>query len=387
MVGLSACEAVPETAALVDWTTGWRRPCLDPLLYKGVGDCGACARCAVRSPLLARVARLWHAILVEFVVRIPTLAAGTAPKAFPRRRCRTLARCRRRGRPPRNFVDPQAGQVTVGDWSQRWLAAASGHLKIKTIAGNESLLKTKIMPRFGAVPLSGMKQIMVNEWVTDLGSQGLSSSSVRQSYRLLSQIMRSAADTNLIAATPCRGVRLPRMPQTEPHIVTPKQADLIAAATPAPHDALIMLLAYAGLRIGEAFAVRRSSFDVDARTISVTEKVVEIGGQLSFDTPKSHQKRSVTLPEFVVVRLRVALAGIDAAPDALLFDNSRGGPQHYTGWRRSYFDPAVRAVGLTDFTPHDLRASHATWVAERHGVMAAAARLGHARASVTTRHY
>lgn len=285
-----------------------------------------------------------------------------------------------------NFVDPQAGQVTVGDWSQRWLAAASGHLKIKTIAGYESLLKTKIMPRFGAVPLSGMKQIMVNEWVTDLGAQGLSPSRVRQSYRLLSQIMGSAADNNLIAATPCRGIRLPRMPQTEPHIVTPKQADLIAGATPAPHDALIMLLAYAGLRIGEAFAVR-SSIDLEARTIAVTEEVVEIGGQLSFDTPKSHQKRAVTLPEFVVARLCVVLAGIDDAPETLLFANSRGGPQHYTGWRRSYFDPAVRAVGLTDFTPHDLRASHATWIAERHGVMAAAARLGHAHASVTTRHY
>ncbi|RCG31563.1 hypothetical protein DQ384_08280 [Sphaerisporangium album] len=42
---------------------------------------------------------------------------------------------------------------------------------------------------------------------------------------------------------------------------------------------------------------------------------------------------------------------------------------------------------LEDVTPHDLRATHATWVADRHGVMAAARRLGHSNASVTTRHY
>jgi integrase len=38
-------------------------------------------------------------------------------------------------------------------------------------------------------------------------------------------------------------------------------------------------------------------------------------------------------------------------------------------------------------TPHDLRATHASWVADSHGILVAARRLGHANASVTTRHY
>jgi integrase len=42
---------------------------------------------------------------------------------------------------------------------------------------------------------------------------------------------------------------------------------------------------------------------------------------------------------------------------------------------------------LTGVTPHDLRATHATWVADSHGILAAARRLGHSNASVTTRHY
>jgi hypothetical protein len=59
----------------------------------------------------------------------------------------------------------------------------------------------------------------------------------------------------------------------------------------------------------------------------------------------------------------------------------------YNKWRTWYFDPAVEAAGLTDVTPHDLRATHASWVADRQGVMAAAHRMGHSNASVTTRHY
>ncbi|WP_433389577.1 hypothetical protein [Micromonospora sp. KLBMP9576] len=47
----------------------------------------------------------------------------------------------------------------------------------------------------------------------------------------------------------------------------------------------------------------------------------------------------------------------------------------------------MAAAGLADVTPHDLRATHASWVADSHGVLVAARRLGHANANVTTRHY
>jgi integrase len=58
----------------------------------------------------------------------------------------------------------------------------------------------------------------------------------------------------------------------------------------------------------------------------------------------------------------------------------------YRNLRRS-FDAACRRVGLVGVTPHSLRASCASWVAETDGVLEAARRLGHSRSSVTTRHY
>ncbi|SCE07773.1 Phage integrase family protein [Streptomyces sp. BpilaLS-43] len=108
-----------------------------------------------------------------------------------------------------------------------------------------------------------------------------------------------------------------------------------------PRDLLISLLAYAGLRVGPSLAAR-------------------IGRHLE------------------------TLAG---GEDALLFVTPGGKPLRYNQWRKAYFDPAVAAAGLTDVTPHDLRASHGTWVADRYGVMTAAHRLGHSNAGVTTRHY
>lgn len=287
------------------------------------------------------------------------------------------------------WMDPTAQGTTVGDWGQRWLSAAKAHLKLKTQATYQSLLETKVLPAFGDQNLAAVKQMMVSEWVADLHGAGLSASQVRQSYRLLSQIMKSAVDNGLIATSPCRGIRLPRMPLTEPHILTREEADRIIESARAPHDLLIAILAYGGLRIGEAFALRRRCLDLRRGTVTVEENLVEIGGRLSFDTPKSHQRRTIALPPSLIERLRVHLATeVGSAPDALVFFAGRtGGPIHYQRWRASYFNPAVEAAGLADVTPHDLRASHATWVAETHGIMAAAQRLGHAHASVTTRHY
>ncbi|MDX3747291.1 tyrosine-type recombinase/integrase [Streptomyces sp. AK08-02] len=285
------------------------------------------------------------------------------------------------------WIDPVEGQTTVRAWAARWLAAVSPQLKHKTQASYRSLINSQINPALGDRELSSLRPITVTEWVAQMRTKGLSSSRIRQAYRVLSQVMASAVDNDLIAQTPCRGVRLPRMPQTEPHILTPLEASRLVRNAEKPHDLLIALLAFAGLRIGEGFALRRNDVDVTGGTVLVDENLAEANGALVFDTPKSHQKRLLRVAPTLAKRLGKHLETLPEGDDALLFTTSAGKPLHYNQWRKAYFDPAVSAAGLTDVTPHDLRASHGTWVADKYGVMTAAHRLGHSNASVTTRHY
>jgi integrase len=285
------------------------------------------------------------------------------------------------------WLDPAQGLTTVRDWGARWLASVAPQLKHKTQAGYRSLIVSRINPVLGDRELSGLRPIAVAEWVAQMKTAGLSSSRIRQAYRVLSQMMASAVDNGLIAASPCKGVRLPRMPQTEPHILTPAEASTIVRNASKPHDLLIALLAFAGLRVGEAFALRRSDIDVERRRLVVDENLAEAGGTLVFDSPKSHQKRTLTISAALATRLGAYLEGLPEGADRLLFTNGEGNPLRYNQWRKAHFNPAVTAAGLTDVTPHDLRASHGTWVADRYGVMTAAHRLGHSNASVTTRHY
>ncbi|MFF8989576.1 hypothetical protein ACF09H_06370 [Streptomyces sp. NPDC014983] len=93
-------------------------------------------------------------------------------------------------------------------------------------------------------------------------------------------------DNDLIAQTPCRGVRLPRMPQTEPHIVTPLEASRIVRHVEKPHDLLVALLAFAGLRVGEAFALRRSDVDLIGGLLLVDATAGALAGRAARGLPR-----------------------------------------------------------------------------------------------------
>ena len=286
------------------------------------------------------------------------------------------------------WLDHRLGHIPLRQWAKRYMATTT-HLKPKTRESYASLLRSTILPTLGDIQVAQLRTITVQEWISELTSRGLSPSRIRQSYRLLSQIMAAAEDSALIATSPCRRVRLPRMPESDPHILSHGQVADIVSAAPKPYDLLLEILAYTGLRIGEAFALRRRSMDVLNGRLFVTESLSDVNGHLTFETPKSHQQRAVSLPAFLAAKIRNHLdVGVDAHLDALLFVGATGQPLRYSGFLRRVWRPALEAAALIDVTPHDLRATHASWVIDEGGsVMDAAARLGHAAGTVTTRHY
>ncbi len=284
---------------------------------------------------------------------------------------------------------PSAGRTTLAEWADQWFAAAAPGWKPKTRHTYRSVLDRLVLARLGRVHLAALRPIQVTAWAGAL-SETLSPSQVRQAYRLLSQVMASAVDNGMIPISPCRGVRLPRLPEADPRILTVEQVRQLAAHCELGDRVLVLLLAYGGLRIGEAQALRRRSLDVDGSRVLVAQAVSELPGGPVMATPKSHQRRELLVPAFVVALVREHLATLPDDPDAFAFPGRQKHTQHrqqsYHGFRRR-FQLAVAAAGLSGVTPHDLRATHASWVADSHGVMVAARRLGHANASVTTRHY
>ena len=97
-----------------------------------------------------------------------------------------------------NYVHPQAGRVTVGEWAESWLAGRS-HLKPKTLASYQSLLSTRILPTWERVPLSKVGHSDVVAWVAGMRREGLSASRTRQAYHVLTSMLDAAVRDGRVA--------------------------------------------------------------------------------------------------------------------------------------------------------------------------------------------
>lgn len=282
------------------------------------------------------------------------------------------------------YLDPVAGRTTLGDWAAGWMAGRV-HLKPKTVASYESLLRTRILPRWGDVALARIGRGEIVSWVADMRARGLSASRTRQSFHLLKSMLDDAVSDGRMARNPALGVELPRLPQVERRYLTHDQVSALAEAC-GPDGLIVLVLAYTGLRWGELVALRVRRVDPLRGRLDISEAVTEIGARLEWGVPKNHAARSVPVPRSLRSALGAACAG--KSRDDLVFASPRGTPLRASNFRRRVFDPAAGSVGLDGLTPHELRHTAASLaIAAGASIKAVQAMLGHASATLTLDRY
>ena len=223
------------------------------------------------------------------------------------------------------WVDPTAGDVVFGDWVEAWSAGLT--VKPKTAAGYRSLLESRVLPTFGAVPLRRITSAMVRSWVADMAQDGLSASRQRQARQVLHAALDQAVTDGSIGRNPTEKVKIPRTQPREHRYLTATQVAVLAAACEDRQDGagvLVRTLSYAGIRWGEAVALRARSVDVLRRRLEVRESATEIAGELVWGTPKNHKSRVVIVPTFIATPLGEHMDGL--GPDDLVFRSPKGNP-------------------------------------------------------------
>jgi integrase len=287
------------------------------------------------------------------------------------------------------WIDPALGKTTLEAWTTRWMATR-GDLKPKTRDGYESLLRTHVLPRLGRYPLGEVDPMDVREWVTTMQDAGLSPSRVRQAYRVLSGAMRAALEAGFIGRSPCVGVRLPRSQSREMHFLDARQVDQLAAEVPERYRALVYVLAYGGIRWGEAAALRRMRCDLVRGRLHITESVAEVGARMYYGPTKTYQSRVVTLPSFLRVMLSEHIdRHAQDGGDGFVFTAPKGGPLRRSDFWADVWRPAVSEATVPDgLRIHDLRHTCvALLIAQGAHAKMIQTHLGHASVMVTMDRY
>lgn len=248
------------------------------------------------------------------------------------------------------YVDPHAGRVRFGDFVGRW--ANSRVLGARSRERTLSILRTHVVPRWGAWPIGRIDHLAIQEWVQDLSGQ-LAPATVVKCYSTLSMVLRSAVRSRLIALDPSEGVSVPSIRTRENNLVTISQAKFIGKLLPAlpeEHRALVSAAAGAGLRWGECAGLAWESVDLDRDTIRVAQVAEETAGSVVIRPyPKTRAGvREVPMAPFLVTEMRALCGRHDIEPDhrALVFASRNGTPLRRSNFRRQVWRPALVKAGL-----------------------------------------
>lgn len=280
------------------------------------------------------------------------------------------------------YVKPSLGRITVRELAPDWLArkkqatAASHHRML------ESAWRVHVEPKWGRMSVADIDLGSIEAWIASMGAKGSGATTVLRAHGVLSGILADAVKAKRLTVNPAKGVdNLPRK-TTRRHVYLSAEDVRRLADEAAEHRALVLLLAYCGLRWGEAIGLRLIDVEFLRRRLNVSENAVQLGTKHAVGPTKGRHARSVPVPEFVLNELSRQCGG--KAPGDLVFPSRDGGylqrPKSSTGW----FQAAVKRAKVQKVTPHDLRHTCASLaVSAGVNVLALQRMLGHKSAKIT----
>lgn len=307
------------------------------------------------------------------------------------------------------YVDPERGRITVGELVEEHIAAFVG--KPKSIGDKRSLAKTQVVPRWGKVPVSAVETSALKAWMADRqrgtdGQKKVSSKRARDAAMLLHTILKDAVQERRIPFDPMAGVKLPSKGQPrDQYPLTVKQLYALADSVTVMDDAadegvkrpkpgvvqvdraLLLTLAWTGLRIGEALGLTAAAVDFNRRRIHVRRTYAQDErGRTIESTPKSHESRWVPVPPQLMGELLPVVKG--RSPKQDIFIGPKGGTLRADNWRNRVFTPALESCGLYDADSprvvHDMRHTFASLAVQSGAnIKALQNAMGHKSASVT----
>lgn len=285
--------------------------------------------------------------------------------------------------------------LTLDGYLDRFITARG--YRVTTEATMRSVYDNRIRGHLGSRPLADITAADVREWQAELRANPDTAGTAKRNYDafvMLSTMLSQAIEHDLIEVNACSGVKVRRPKSKAKVLPTVEQVAELVAAMPPCYQFTTALLAWTGLRIGEAIGVERGDFHAETtggvtrHYVNVRRNVTRQAGEWIVGPGKTEAaRRRVPVPPHIVPlmerHLREFVGPELSAPVCV---NQNGGRMV-----RQRYDRVLKLrgekIGLSEISPHVFRHYAGTQVSRMGGgVPDVMAWLGHTDASMAL-HY
>ena len=289
-------------------------------------------------------------------------------------------------------------KVTVSSWLDRWMA---DHVVVngrqKTVERYQGIIDRHVRPRLGHLQLTKIAPADIQKLESELLTQGMAPAGVELVHTVTSGALKYALRMEMVWRNPAQAVSPLKRPHAEPptpEIEYVRRVLLRGRRDQHPLHAALHLVAYTGIRRGEAMGLMWSEVDLESGWIIVSRGLVRTNtqGLVLENTKTDGSRRKIDLDSETAAVLRAhkvnqlehRLKADGAYEDReLVFLDSLGQLRNPMALTRAFQSLALKE-GLPKLKLHSLRHFHASVLFEQgESPLLVSRRLGHASIKTT----
>jgi integrase len=272
-----------------------------------------------------------------------------------------------------DYVDPKAGREILGSIYARFCNDIE--LEPTTRSKWATVWRKHIEPRLGSTSVSRITKnaIIATRDAPTSPWQG------NEALKLTKRLLYFAVDDGILTRNVAARIK-PRDTQREKiEILEPDELMAVLEHLGNRWRGMVLLDALGSLRWSELVGLRRQDLDLDARTVTVTQKITEVSGVFHMGRPKTQESaRTLDLPAVVVKPLAEYLLRYPPSPDGLIFHGANGNPVRRKVFRAAWLKALKDAKIDKHIRPGWLRHSGASLAyAASRDLKLVSKRLGH----------
>lgn len=291
-------------------------------------------------------------------------------------------------------------RLTVAQHMKDWLLAKKPDIRESTWTSYEGLIRVHIIPALGHLFIKDLGYRRINAFYASLDEKGLSKRTVAYVAYILRSSLNDAVAKGLIPSNPALLAAKRTYKDEEARCLTPDEVKRFLAAVKGERleNALILAL-HTGLRPGEWLGLSWDNVDLKAKTLTVTQTLSDLNGQVKLGPPKTKAGyRTISLSATAVTALkRQRIAQAEERLKAgetwnnefnLVFTNRNGGPLRRTTIAQRDFTRVCKKAGIEGASLHTLRHTHASiLIYQGADIKVISRRLGHENITITLQTY